>query len=62
MKTPKCVRRVGLILMLAGLVAVPMSARACDPVSTLLQWLGLGAPPPAPLEGGPGCGPIGGGC
>jgi hypothetical protein len=43
MKTPKHLRRAGLIAMLAGLAAAPLGARACDPLSTLLQWAGLPA-------------------
>ena len=58
MKTPNPLRRIGFILALAALSAAPLSVSAEDPVTTVLQWLGLGTPP-APTAG-PGSCPIGG--
>lgn len=41
MKSPKLLHRAGFIVMLAGLAVAPLSTRACDPLTTLLQWVGL---------------------
>lgn len=60
MKTPKALRRIGFILTLAAFAAAPLSVRAEDPIDVILQWMGYGTPPPAPMEGGPGSCPVGG--
>ncbi len=62
MKTLITSRRIGAILILAVLAVAPLRIRAEDPLTTVLQWLGLGAPPPVPAEAGPGSCPTGGGC
>jgi ABC-type nitrate/sulfonate/bicarbonate transport system substrate-binding protein len=67
MNTPKRFRRISLVLVFAALAAAPLSARADDATTTVLQWLGLGTtsaptPPPPTTDAGPGGCPTSGGC
>jgi hypothetical protein len=60
MKTPKAFRRIGFILILAALAAAPLATRADDPVTTVLNWLGLGTTTTTTSTAGPGSCPVGG--